>query len=357
MKFSALMLAAAVCSDSQPRPATAGTIRLREIGRFDSPVYLAAPANDPRLFIVEQAGRIRIVKDGSALPAPFIDIRDRVKSGGEQGLLSVAFHPDYAHNGFFYVDYTDKKGDTHIERYHVTSNPDVADPSSAKLLVKIDQPYSNHNGGHVLFGPDRMLYVGMGDGGSGGDPYGNGQSRTSLLGKILRINVDAEPFNAEIFALGMRNPWRFVFDNGLFYIADVGQNQYEEIDVEPASTAGLNYGWNFMEGDHCYRFNSCDRSGLTMPKVTYDHSGGACSITGGFVYRGRRIPSLAGLYFYSDYCAGWLRSFKMVNGSASDQRSWNMESIGHIVSFGVDAAQDMYIISEGGRVYRFDSAS
>ena len=369
MKIGLMLLLAAACSDTQARPGffdrtksvappTAGSIKLQPVGnRFTNPVYLTSPANDPRLFIVEQAGRIRIVKNGSVLGNPFIDITDRVKSGGEQGLLSVAFHPDYARNGFLYVNYTDKKGDTHVERYKVTSNPDVADPASATLLLKVDQPYSNHNGGHVLFGPDRKLYIGMGDGGSGGDPQGNGQNPSSMLAKILRIDVDREPFHAEVFALGVRNPWRFAFDNGSIYIADVGQNQYEEIDVEPASSVGLNYGWNFMEGDHCYRFDNCDRSGLTLPKVVFNHSGGACSVTGGFVYRGRRIPSLTGMYFYSDYCAGWLRSFKFSNGSVSDQRTWHMDDIGHVVSFGEDGAHELYIISEGGRVYRFDSVS
>jgi glucose/arabinose dehydrogenase len=369
MKIGLLLLLAAACTDSQMRPgslegqghdapAAGGTIHLTQVGdRFESPVYLTSPPNDSRLFIVEQAGRIRIVKNGAVVPNPFIDISDRVKSGGEQGLLSVAFHPDYARNGFFYVNYTDKQGDTHVERYKVTSNADVADPSSAALLLKVDQPYSNHNGGHVLFGPDGKLYVGMGDGGSGGDPNHNGQNKNSMLAKILRIDVDQEPYRAEVFALGVRNPWRIAFDNGMLYIADVGQNEYEEIDVEPASSAGLNYGWNIMEGNHCYGTGTCNKTGLTLPRVEYDHSGGACSVTGGFVYRGSRIPTVVGHYFYSDYCAGWLRSFKYSSGAASDQRTWKMENIGHVVSFGEDAAHDLYIISEGGRIYRFDSVS
>jgi Glucose/sorbosone dehydrogenases len=380
MRFGVLMLLAAACSDSRARPftprqasapATAGTIRLQLVGdHFKSPVYLASPSNDARLFVVEQAGRIRILKNGVTLPAPFLDISDRVKSGGEQGLFSVAFHPNYARNGFFFVDYTDRRGNTHIERYKVTSNPDVADPSSAKLLLEIDQPFSNHNGGLVMFGPDRMLYVGMGDGGSGGDPHRNGQNRNTLLAKILRIDVDGDPYRIpsnnpyasgsqgkpEVWAIGMRNPWRFAFDSGLLYIADVGQNEYEEVDVESASAAGLNYGWNIMEADHCYGRGDCSHDGLVLPKVTYDHSGGACSITGGFVYRGSRIPSIVGDYFYSDYCAGWLRSFKFVNGSVTDQRTWKMDDIGHVVSFGEDSLHELYVISESGRIYRFVSA-
>ena len=373
MKALALAIAFFACADSQAKSSAAspdqpaGTIRLEQVdGRFRNPVYLASPPGDSRLFIVEQAGRIRIVKNGQALSEPFLDIADRVRSGGEQGLLSVAFHPDYRTNGYFYVNFTDRSGDTRVERFKVSANPDVADPASSKLVIGIDQPYANHNGGLVMFGPDGMLYVGMGDGGSGGDPHGNGQNRNALLGKILRLDVSSEPYGipvgnprtggrAEIWAIGMRNPWRFAFDRqtGLLYVADVGQNEIEEIDVESATEPGLNYGWNIMEGDHCYRSSSCDREGLVMPKVTYNHSGGACSVTGGFVYRGRRIPSLAGHYFYSDYCAGWLRSFRMMNGAVTDRRDWKTsENLGHVVSFGEDSSGELYILTEGGKVLR-----
>ena len=373
MKALALAIAFFACADSQAKSSAAspeqpaGTIRLEQVdGRFRNPVYLASPPGDSRLFIVEQAGRIRIVKNGQALSEPFLDIADRVRSGGEQGLLSVAFHPDYRTNGYFYVNFTDRSGDTRVERFKVSANPDVADPASSKLVIGIDQPYANHNGGLVMFGPDGMLYVGMGDGGSGGDPHGNGQNRNALLGKILRLDVSSEPYGipvgnprtggrAEIWAIGMRNPWRFAFDRqtGLLYVADVGQNEIEEIDVESATEPGLNYGWNIMEGDHCYRSSSCDREGLVMPKVTYNHSGGACSVTGGFVYRGRRIPSLAGHYFYSDYCAGWLKSFRMMNGAVTDRRDWKTsENLGHVVSFGEDSSGELYILTEGGKVLR-----
>ena len=373
MKALALAIAFFACADSQAKSSAAspeqpaGTIRLEQVdGRFRNPVYLASPPGDSRLFIVEQAGRIRIVKNGQALSEPFLDIADRVRSGGEQGLLSVAFHPDYRTNGYFYVNFTDRSGDTRVERFKVSANPDVADPASSKLVIGIDQPYANHNGGLVMFGPDGMLYVGMGDGGSGGDPHGNGQNRNALLGKILRLDVSSEPYGipvgnprtggrAEIWAIGMRNPWRFAFDRqtGLLYVADVGQNEIEEIDVESATEPGMNYGWNIMEGDHCYRSSSCDREGLVMPKVTYNHSGGACSVTGGFVYRGRRIPSLAGHYFYSDYCAGWLKSFRMMNGAVTDRRDWKTsENLGHVVSFGEDSSGELYILTEGGKVLR-----
>jgi glucose/arabinose dehydrogenase len=373
VKALAAAIAFFACTDSQAKSSAAspeqpsGTIRLEQVdGRFKNPVYLASPPGDSRLFIVEQAGRIRIVKNGEALPQPFLDIADRVKSGGEQGLLSVAFHPDYRTNGFFYVNFTDRSGNTRVERFKVSANPDVADAASSKLVIGIDQPYANHNGGLVMFGPDGMLYIGMGDGGSGGDPHGNGQNRNALLGKILRLDVSSEPYGipvgnprtggrAEIWAAGMRNPWRFAFDrqSGMLYVADVGQNEIEEIDVESATEPGLNYGWNIMEGDHCYRSSSCDREGLVMPKVTYNHSGGACSVTGGFVYRGRRIPSLVGNYFYSDYCAGWLKSFRMVNGAVTDRREWKTsETLGHVVSFGEDAYGELYILTEGGKVLK-----
>ncbi|MEO5589095.1 MAG: PQQ-dependent sugar dehydrogenase [Gemmatimonadaceae bacterium] len=375
------------CSDSQARtaqntastrtvtanPIQAGTISLESVaGKFDKPVFLTAPAGDARLFVVEQAGRIRVVKNGATLPTPFLDIVGRVQSGGERGLLSVAFHPDYKRNGWFFVNFTDRDGNTRIERFSASSNADVADPASSQLVLGADQPYGNHNGGLVMFGPDGMLYIGTGDGGSGGDPRRNGQNSNVLLAKMLRINVNGSPpytipagnpyarsgGRREIWAIGLRNPWRFSFDRttGMLYIADVGQNEYEEIDVEPASAAGLNYGWNTMEADHCYGKDSCDRSGLTLPKLTYNHSGGACSVTGGYVYRGKRIPSIAGHYFYSDYCTGWLRSFRMEKGEATDRREWTMEKIGHVVSFGEDASGELYIIAEDGKIFRFREA-
>lgn len=376
--FAAAALVA--CMDSQARPAAVGSaesvvsvIRLEQVaGRFRNPVYVASPRGDARLFVVEQAGRILVVKNGSTAAQPFLDISERVRSGGEQGLFSVAFHPAFRSNGYFFVDFTDRQGDTRVERFKVSANPDVADPASSKLVITIDQPYSNHNGGLVLFGPDGMLYIGMGDGGSGGDPNRNGQNRQVLLAKLLRIDVDkGDPYaiphdnpyasgsggRPEIWAVGLRNPWRFAFDAGLLYIADVGQDAREEIDVEPARSAGLNYGWNVMEGDRCYHGGGCDKAGLTMPRISYGHDGGACSVTGGSVYRGRRIPSIAGHYFYSDYCAGWLRSFRMQAGEVTDRREWKMDDIGHVVSFGEDSMGEMYIIAEGGKVFRFAGAS
>jgi glucose/arabinose dehydrogenase len=289
-------------------------------------------------------------------------------------MLSMAFHPAYRTNGWFFVNFTDRNGDTHVERFKVSTNPDVADPSSFRLILKVDQPYNNHNGGLVMFGPDGMLYIGMGDGGSGGKAYGNGQNPHALLGKMLRINVNrAEPYTIpvgnpfadgkdgapEVWATGLRNPWRFAFDRtaGILYIADVGQDRIEEVDVAPAAKAGINYGWNIMEGDNCYRLSSCNREGLEPPALTYSHNDGVCSVIGGFVYRGRSVPQIAGNYFYSDYCTGWLRSFRYQDGAAVDHRSWKIEDIGHVVSFGEDASGEIYIVAENGKIFRIAGVS
>ena len=356
-----------------PLPGETGTLELQLVASgLSSPLYLTTPAGDPRLFIVEQEGRIRIVKNGQLPATPFLDITGSVGAGGERGLLSVAFHPSYATNGYFYVDYTDNNGDTRIERYTVGPNPDIADVASAKLILFIAQPYSNHNGGLVTFGPDGMLYIGMGDGGSGGDPQNRAQNPDSLLGKLLRIDVDhgdpyaipaGNPFATsggapEIWALGLRNPWRFAFDRaaGLLYIADVGQNLWEEVNVAPAGQGGLNYGWRIMEGLHCFNAASCSSTGLVQPVVEYSHANG-CSITGGFVYRGTRAPSLVGQYFYSDYCSGWMRSFSYANGAVTGQTSWSLNvSLGNVLSFGEDSAGELYVLSAGGGVYRIAPA-
>jgi|PersoiStandDraft_1058852.scaffolds.fasta_scaffold27239_2 glucose/arabinose dehydrogenase len=345
-------------------------LAVEEVARgLDNPVYLTAPASDPRTFIVEQPGRIRVVENGKLLEKPFLDIRNKVGYGGERGLLSVAFHPQYRANGLLFVNYTDKAGNTRIERYTSSSDKSVADPASAKLILAIAQPHANHNGGLNLFGPDGMLYIGMGDGGNQGDPHGNGQNRNVLLGKLLRINVDrgdpyvvpdANPYakgggRGEIWAIGLRNPWRFAFDRvaGLLYIADVGQDKYEEINVAPMSAAGVNYGWNTMEGPSCYRLPLCIKSGLQQPAFAYPHDGGTCSIIGGFVYRGRNIPEIQGQYFYSDYCNSWVRSFSYnADGTNRAWHQWLDGGLGNIVSFGEDAQGELYICSSNGRVYR-----
>jgi glucose/arabinose dehydrogenase len=336
---------------------------------LDQPVYLTAPVSDPRLFIVEQPGRIRVVENGRLLDKPFLDIVDKVRSGGEQGLLSVAFHPQYRSNGFLFVNHTDRNGDTRIERYTVSTDRNVADPRSAKLILSIDQRYSNHQGGLNLFGPDGMLYIGMGDGGSQGDPHGNGQNRNALLAKLLRLNVDrGEPYlipaanpyakgggRAEIWAIGLRNPWRFSFDrfSGLLYIADVGGDRFEEVNVVPMSIAGVNYGWNVMEGPQCSRSSGCDQTGLQKPALSYaTHENSTCAIIGGSVYRGQKIPEIKGQYFYSDYCNSWLRSFGFADGKVTDQHEWPIGKLGSITSFGEDAQGELYICTSSGRVYR-----
>lgn len=373
-------LAAAACTSASkstdPEPLPPGfTLAVQQVASgLANPVYVTAPAGDARLFIVEQPGRIRILENGQLLSTPFLDISPRTGTGGERGLLSVAFHPQYRANGFFYVYFTGTGGEIRVERFTVSANPNVANAASAKIILTVPHPLSNHNGGLAMFGPDGMLYLGLGDGGGGGDPSRNGQNQNVLLGKLLRIDVNngdpyaipaGNPFigrndaRPEIWALGLRNPWRFAFDrsSGNLYIADVGQNVTEEVNVMSASRAAVNYGWNVLEGSGCYEIANCNKQGLELPVLEYDHSGGQCSVTGGFVYRGSAIPEIAGLYFYSDYCAGWVRSFRYNNGTASDRRQWDVGSIGLITSYGEDAAGELYITSANGRVYKFVKGS
>lgn len=338
-----------------PVPAeVAAKVGLEEIVHgLDRPVALVAAPGDPRkrLYIVEQhAGRIRVLEDGKL--TTFFTIGG-LSDGNEEGLLGLAFHPDFAKNGRFYVNYTSKDMATHIVEYN------VADPSTGRELIRIAQPYSNHNGGNLVFGPDGKLYTGMGDGGAANDPRRNGQNPNALLGKILRFDVDHP--TPEVVHLGMRNPWRFAFDEGNLYIGDVGQNQWEEVDVAPAGTAPLNFGWNIMEGTHCFDAetgttkDACDRTGLTLPVAEYPHDEG-CSITGGFVYRGKALPQLAGVYFYADYCTGLLRSFRWDHGAIRDHWDWKAAIdtqgvLSQISSFGVDADGELYIVELTGAIY------
>lgn len=336
------------------------------------PLYLTAPAGDPRLFIVEKGGTIRIVKDGALLPTPFLDISAQVSTGNEQGLLGLAFDPQYAANGRFLVHYTDAEGDTQVSGFRVSADPDVADPASAVSILQADQPFSNHNGGQLLFGPDGHLYVMLGDGGSAGDPGGRGQSLADLLGSILRIDpledggysVPADnPFvgtagaRPEVWSYGLRNPWRVAFDpaSGDLYVADVGQGAWEEVSVSTSADGagrGVNFGWNIMEGTECFGGSSCDQAGLEPPVLSYDHGSG-CSITGGYVYRGEAIPALQGRYFYSDFCSGWVRSFRNENGSAVDESQWpTLAPGGGVPSFGLDAAGELYVMSTAGVVFK-----
>ncbi len=365
-----LALALAFAAPSRaagPTWAPRAGVRLETVASgLDNPVGLASPPGDPRLFVIEQSGRIRIIEGGRVLPAPFLDVSREISSGGERGLLGLAFHPGYARNGLFFVDYTDRNGDTRIVRYTASADRSRADAASARPVLWIKQPYANHNGGGLAFGPDGRLYIGTGDGGSGGDPHDNGQSLGTLLGKMLRIDVDRgvpyaipadNPFRRrpgerpEIWALGLRNPWRFSFDRetGELWIGDVGQNRWEEIDVAPAGAAGLNYGWNRMEGSHAYAVRDSLPRGLTAPIVEYPHDQG-CSVTGGFVYRGRAIPALRGAYVFSDYCRGWIRSFRRVAGRPADFTEWDVGRTGSVTSFGEDAAGELYVLTMDGRV-------
>jgi glucose/arabinose dehydrogenase len=340
-------------------------------GRFDAPVQMVDPGDrSGRLFVVEQPGYIRVLAGDSLLPEPFLDLSSLVSYGGERGLLSMVFPPGFETVQHFYVDYT-REGDgaSVLARYGVDpQDSNRALPASGEEILVVSQPYANHNGGMTAFGPDGYLYLSLGDGGSGGDPEGNGQDRSTLLGSILRLDVEsgAEPygipgdnpfagsgeFREEIWAYGLRNPWRFSFDRitGDIYIGDVGQNSWEEIDFEPAgSPGGVNYGWNIMEGAHCYQADSCDMSGLTGPVFEYGHSRG-CSVTGGYVYRGSSYPGLEGIYFFADYCQGTIWGMKADGGDAEAQVL--LDTGLQIVSFGEDSAGEIYVIDLRGGVYR-----
>jgi glucose/arabinose dehydrogenase len=317
------------------------------------------PNGSGRLFIVEKIGFILIYQNGSILDQAFLDIRGRVNSSGnEQGLLGLAFHPNFAQNGYFYVNYTGSGGDTFISRFQASG--DTADPNSELNLLHIRQPYANHNGGTLQFGPDGYLYAGLGDGGSQGDPFGNAQNITALLGKILRVDVDSSqpyaippdnPFGNEVWAYGLRNPWRISFDKATsdLYIADVGQNAWEEIDYVPAgSPGGANFGWNVYEGNHPYKNNSA-AGDFTFPVAEYNHAEGGCSITGGYVYRGA-MSEWNGIYLYGDYCTGFVWGLMQVNGQWQNQLLF--EANVRITSFGQDDAGEVYLLSDGGEVYQ-----
>jgi glucose/arabinose dehydrogenase len=337
---------------------------------FDQPLFVADPGDGSgRLFVVEQPGRIRIVRDGKIVPTPFLDIADRVSCCGEQGLLGLALAPGFGKTtGAFFLDYTDADGDTAIARGDAgpSGDADVADAATVRPLLSINQPFANHNGGMLAFGPDGDLYVGMGDGGSGGDPQGNGQRLDTHLGKILRLDVTSDPGSApylvpptnpflatagakpEIWAYGMRNPWRFSFDRatGDLWIGDVGQGEWEEIDVARSADGGgrgLDFGWNRMEGGHCFQaILGCDQSGLALPFTEYDHGAGDCAVIGGYVYRGAAIPALRGTYLFADECSGTIRAVAG-DGPAGQAPRVVLESHRAISSFGEDEAGELYL--------------
>jgi glucose/arabinose dehydrogenase len=346
--------AAAAAED--PRPPA---VRLTRVpGDYEQPLYVTAPRGDrSRIFIVEKTGAIRIVKNGAPLSRPFLDISGEVSRGGEQGLLSMAFHPRHASNGLFYVNYTDRAGDTRVVRYRVSrTDPDRAAASTASVVLRVVQPYSNHNGGQVQFGPDGRLYVGMGDGGSGGDPRGYAQDPRSRLGKLLRINVDVSPVRVSIYAKGLRNPWRFSFDRGTgaLWIGDVGQGAREEIDyLRPGREPGANFGWNGYEGTLVYDSATAarlKRGALTFPVSQYGRDLGY-SVTGGYVYRGSAVPGLRGFYLFGDFGSGhvWAKrgpgaDRHLVRGADGEVRQ--------LSSFGEDARGELYITSLAGSVFK-----
>ena len=335
-------------------------------GGLDAPDGIAnAGDGSNRIFVLEQPGRIRVVAaDGTLIEAPFLDITDRVGSSStEQGLLGLAFHPDYANNGRFFVNYTNLDGHTVISEFAVTGEPNIADPASETLIIFVEQPAGNHNGGHLAFGPDGYLWIGLGDGGGAGDRFQNAQNPGTLLGSMLRIDVDsADPYGVpagnpfiddpnarnEVWAIGLRNPWRYTFDRqtGDLYIADVGQGQREEISFAAAdSSGGENYGWPIIEGTVCYETDPCSADGLVQPIAEYDHSGGNCAVTGGYVYRGTHSPGLWGTYVYADYCSGNFWGLRVTDAGVESQLFFQ-RSGALFASFGEDEQGEIYVVSQ-----------
>ena len=349
---------------TSPSSLAAVRIHLVEVATLEQPLAMAVRSGDPALYIAQKTGKVVAVRDGRVDPVPVLDLRSQVSLGGEQGLLGIAFSPDGRH---MYANYTDVNGDTHVTGYAMRA--ERADTATRRDVLFVDQPYSNHNGGNLAFGPDGYLYIGLGDGGSGGDPEGNGQSLSTLLGKMLRI--DPTPFGerpyripednpfvgradarAEIWAYGLRNPWRYSFDRrtGDLWIGDVGQSAWEEVDVQPADSAGgENYGWNRMEGDHPY--GGAEPPAEAIPPVyEYSHDDG-CVVTGGYVYRGEAIPDLVGAYVFADFCGGRIEALRVRDGRVIEHRALG-PVVPSLSSFGEDAEGELYAMSLGGGVYR-----
>jgi glucose/arabinose dehydrogenase len=357
-----------------PPPSPSGTppaITLTPfVSGLSSPVGMeSAHDGSGRFFVPQQGGVIRLVQNGTVNATPFVDITPLVESGGEKGLLGLAFHPSFSTNRKFYVDYTRRTGtqlQTVIAEYLVSSsNPEAADPSTARILLLVDQPFDNHNGGQLAFGADGFLYIGMGDGGSGGDPHGNGQNTNALLGKILRIDVNttaagkqygipaSNPFASgggapEVYAYGFRNPWRFSFDpaNARLFVGDVGQDAFEEVDIVEA---GKNYGWNIMEGTHCYNATNCSSAGLTPPITDYPHSEGE-SVTGGFLYRGKAIPGMVGRYIFGDFISG--KIWVLTPNGANWDRTLSLSTGRGISSFARDDDGELYVVDYSGSILK-----
>jgi glucose/arabinose dehydrogenase len=364
LALGVLSACTAAAQDRVPEAALPARLKVVAEG-LSLPVAVTFAPGDPvrdRVYVVEKTGRVRALVSGKVTGPPLLDFSARVSSHTEQGLLGLAFHPRYAENGRLFVDFTDRKGDTRIVELQVPKGAAEVSPASEHEWLKVDQPYANHNGGDLVFGPDGKLYIGLGDGGSHGDPHGNGQNPTALLGKMLRLDVDGPKGGSpEILMRGLRNPWRYAFDlkTGDLYIADVGQDAWEEIDVVPAQSAlvgGQNFGWNRMEGLHCFTpARRCDERGLYRPVVEYSHRVG-CSITGGVVYRGQAIPALDGVYLYADYCTALLRGFRYEAGRVTAHVDYRSaldpeHRLSQVSSFGVDAAGEVYLLSLDGTVF------
>jgi glucose/arabinose dehydrogenase len=368
---SALGMSPGKLSQTHPPAATASThtttpkVRLVPVASLEQPLAMGVRTGDPALYVAEKTGRIVAIRNGIVDASPVLDLSGQVSLGAEHGLLGLAFSPE---GGFLYVDYTDLSGDTRVVEYHMEGGR--ADPFSRRQVLFVHQPFSNHNGGNLVFGPDGDLYIGLGDGGSGGDPMGNGQSLSTLLGKILRIDPRRQdgrphlvppdnPFvgragaRAEIWDYGLRNSWRFSFDRatGDLWIADVGQSTWEEIDFEPAgSGGGRNFGWNLMEGDHAY-IGGRPQPGLVRPVFEYSHRRGGCAVTGGYVYRGRAIPALQGAYVFGDFCLGRLEALRLRDGRVFEH--WALgPAVPNLSSFGEDAQGELYAMSLSGDVFR-----
>ena len=343
--------------ESQPQPTQTtgggeGTGFKEVAGGLDSPLGIASTPSEPdRLYIVEQTGLVRVVENGNLLPDPFLDVSDQIVSGGEQGLLSLAFDPEYESTGLFYVNYTDTNGDTRVVEYHAGG---TEAPTQRREVLFVDQPYANHTGGQLAFGPDGRLYVGMGDGGAGGDPENRAQNLDEKLGKLLSLDVDPDVREKDwtMEGYGLRNPWRFSFDSetGDLWIGDVGQSAWEEIDHTPRGSPGLeNYGWDVYEGTHVYEDKDPNPAGhLVMPVYEYSHDEG-CSVTGGYVYRGERVPAAQGRYFFGDYCSGTVWSLVLEGGKARDVQK--VGEIDALSAFGEDAAGELYAASLDGKLY------
>jgi glucose/arabinose dehydrogenase len=395
--LSSVLLIAGACADPEPQPTSSvatlpvalgpGTTGPLSVGggeappptaeplvgldaetvvrTLENPVFVTALPGDGRLFVLEKEGEIRIVRNGELEDDPFLDLEAFVDASGlEQGLLGMAFHPRFPEDDRFFVSYTDVAGVSVIAEFRMSGDPDRADPDSLRILLSQSQPETNHNGGMVAFGPDGYLWVGFGDGGGAGDPGRNGQNANTLLGTILRLDVDGgdpyavppdNPFVAgggdpRVWAYGLRNPWRFSVDtvDGYLYIADVGQDGWEEIDVVPWDAPGLNFGWSRFEGDECLR-EPCDFDETVRPVLSYDHAEG-CSVIGGLVYRGSAIPELWGHYLYGDWCGRWVRSFRFDGGEAVDLSDWTAQlgQIGQIQSFGQGGDGEVYFVTADG---------